>query len=134
MNRPAQRSIDPPSLAGAKEGGPSWLAAAGGLLGGFGAASCCLIPFALFSVGAGGAWIGRLGALSPYQPYFAGFALACLAAGFYVVYRKPKTEACAPDTECARRRGRPAVKAALWIATALVATALAFPYVLPLLV
>ncbi len=134
MNCLAQRLIDPAAPAGAKEGGTSWFAAAGGLLGGLGAASCCLIPFALFSVGAGGAWIGRLGALSPYQPYFAGFAVACLGAGFYFVYRKPKAVEGALDTDCARPGRRRGVKITLWAATALVAAALGFPYVLPLLV
>lgn len=134
MDRLAQRSIEPAVLSSRKGGGKSWFAAAGGLLGALGAASCCLIPFSLFSLGASGAWIGRFGVLSPYQPYFAGFALACLGAGFYFVYRMPKAVECAPDSVCARRRGHPVVKAALWTATALVAAALAFPYVLPLLV
>ncbi len=41
------------------------LAAAGGLLGAFAAASCCVVPLVLFSLGATGAWNGALTALAP---------------------------------------------------------------------
>jgi MerT mercuric transport protein len=41
------------------------LLAVGGILGALGAASCCVIPFALFLAGVSGAWIGNLTALEP---------------------------------------------------------------------
>ena len=66
------------------------LAAAGGILAALGAASCCVVPFALFTLGVSGAWIGNLTALEPYQPVFAAIAVACLGYGFYLVYRRPK--------------------------------------------
>src|SRR5258708_24664719 len=54
------------------------LLAAGGILAALGAASCCVIPFALFMLGVSGAWIGNLTALEPYQPIFAIIAAGCL--------------------------------------------------------
>ncbi|WP_418157840.1 mercuric transporter MerT family protein [Benzoatithermus flavus] len=107
------------------------LAAAGGLLGALAAASCCLLPLALFSLGIGGAWIGNLTALAPYQPIFVAITLALLGYGFWLVYGRPR-RACTDGTAaCARPLPQRWVKATLWVATALVAAALAFPYVAP---
>jgi mercuric ion transport protein len=109
----------------------SKLLAAGGLVAAIGAASCCVIPFALFMVGIGGAWIGRLAALEPYQPIFAAIALACLGVGFYLVYRKPKA-ACAEGSYCASPSSHRIAKIGLWTATVLVVIALGFPKLAPL--
>jgi mercuric ion transport protein len=108
----------------------SGLFAAGGLLGALAAASCCILPLALFGLGAGGAWIGNLTALAPYQPAFVGVTLGFLGAGFYFAYRKPKA-ACADAAACRRPLPGRLVKATLWAATAAVAAAVAFPYVAP---
>ncbi|MGH6793486.1 MAG: mercuric transporter MerT family protein, partial [Methyloceanibacter sp.] len=96
------------------------------------ASSCCIVPLALFSLGIGGAWIGNLTALAPYQPIFITITLGFLAAGFYLVYLRPKRD-CAAGKACARPLTRRVVKTSLWTATALVAAALAFPYVAPAL-
>jgi mercuric ion transport protein len=109
-------------------GGKARLAAAGGILGALAAMSCCVMPLALFVLGIGGAWIGNLTALAPYQPIFLGITAAILAAGYYLVYRKPRA-ACAEGAACARRLPGRGVKLALWAATALAASAVAFPYV-----
>lgn len=109
--------------------GSGW-AATGGILGAIGASSCCILPLVLFSVGAGGAWIGNLTALAPYQSYFIAITLGFLGYGFYAVYWKPK-RACADGAACARPLPNRVVKSALWLATALVAAAIAFPYVAP---
>ncbi len=111
---------------------PQGLAAAGGLLGALAASSCCVVPLVLFSLGVGGVWIGNLTALAPYQPVFVAITLGFLGYGYYLVYRKPRA-ACAEGAACARPLPNRAVKAALWLATLLVAAALAFPYVAPLL-
>lgn len=108
------------------------LIAAGGLLGAVAASSCCILPLVLFSVGLGGAWIGNLTALAPYQPIFIAITLALLAGGFYLVYLRPR-RACAADEACARPLPNRIVKTSLWIATVLIAAALAFPYVAPTL-
>jgi mercuric ion transport protein len=108
------------------------LFAAGGLLGALAASSCCVLPLVLFSVGVSGAWIGNLTALAPYQWIFATITVAFLAAGFYLVYRKSST-ACAEEQACARPLSNRLVRIALWVATALVFAALAFPFVAPML-
>ncbi len=102
------------------------LLAMGGILAALGAASCCVVPFALFTLGISGAWIGNLTALEPYQPYFAVIAAACLGYGFYLVYRKPKV-ACAEGTHCAGPSSNLVAKIGLWTATVLVVIAVGFP-------
>lgn len=108
------------------------LAAVGGVLGALAASSCCIVPLVLFSVGIGGAWIGNLTALAPYKPFFVAGTMAVLGYGFYLVYWKPR-RACADDAACARPIPNRLVQTALWIATVLVAAALAFDYVAPFL-
>src|SRR5215471_14731241 len=56
------------------------LLASCGVLGALAASSCCLVPLVLFGIGVGGAWIGYLTRLAPYQPYFLGVAAACLGS------------------------------------------------------
>ncbi len=110
------------------------LAAAGGVLGALASASCCVVPFFLFTLGAGGAWIGNLTALAPYQPYFYAFTFVFLAAGFVMVYRRPRVAGGAEVAQCPRPASGAIVKGALWAASALTAAALAFPYAAPLLI
>ena len=102
------------------------LLAAGGILAALGAASCCVVPFALFTLGISGAWIGNLTALEPYQPVFAVIATACLGYGFYLVYHKPKV-ACAEGSYCASPYSNRVAKVGLWTATVLVIVAVGFP-------
>jgi mercuric ion transport protein len=116
------------SGVGADTGRKAGLVAVGGVLGALAASSCCIVPLVLFTLGISGAWIGNLTALTPYQPIFIGVTLAFLATGYYLVYRKPAV-ACREGETCARPLPRRGVKLALWIATALVAAAIAFPYV-----
>src|SRR6266700_1364351 len=73
-----------------RELGRQRLAAASGILAALGAASCCVVPFALFILGVSGAWIGNLTGLEPYQPIFAAIAFANIGYGFYLVYRRPR--------------------------------------------
>src|SRR6516162_7398781 len=97
--------------------------AVGGLLGALAASSCCILPLALFSLGVGGAWIGNLTRLAPYQPYIIAATLAFLACGYWLVYRASRA-ACADGAACARPLPGRLVKAALIAATALVVAAL----------
>jgi mercuric ion transport protein len=106
------------------------LAAAGALLSAVAASSCCIVPLALFGLGVGGAWIGNLTALAPYQPVFVALAIAFLGYGFYAVYWRPKP-ACADGATCDQPISSRIVKTGLWMAAAMIATALAFPYVAP---
>jgi mercuric ion transport protein len=109
-------------------GGKMGLIVAGGVLGALAAMSCCIMPLVLFALGISGAWIGNLTALAPYQPIFIGATLVFLLTGYYLVYRKPRVVR-AEGVVCARPLPRRGVKLALWAATALVTSAMAFPYV-----
>lgn len=111
---------------GEVEVGRQRLAAMGGILAALGAASCCVVPFALFTLGVSGAWIGNLTALEPYQPVFAAIAVACLGYGFYLVYRRPKV-ACAEGSYCASPSSSRLAKIGLWTALVLVLIAVGFP-------
>lgn len=97
------------------------------------ASSCCVLPLLFLALGISGAWIGDLTALAPYQPYFVVVTLGFLAAGFIMVYRKPR-RACAPGSYCARPASDRIAKSILWIATAIIAVALAFPYLTSFLI
>jgi mercuric ion transport protein len=105
------------------------LLSVGGILAALGAASCCVIPFALFLAGVSGAWIGTLTALEPYQPLFAALAIGCIGYGAYLVYWQPKP-ACAEGAYCARPASHRIAKIGLWSAGGLVVIAVGFPYVI----
>lgn len=108
------------------------LMAAGGLLGALAAASCCILPLALFSLGVSGAWIGNFTQLALYQPYFIGATLVFLGTGYWLVHRASK-RACANGEACALPLPNRLVKAALIVATVLVVAALGFDFLAPLL-
>ncbi len=121
---PAERQSDAIGRAG------KGIVSLGSVLAAVGAASCCVIPFALAMLGISGAWIGNLTALAPYQPYFVGLAALLLASGFLLVYRKPRA-ACAEGAYCARPASDRVVKIGLWSAAVFTALTVAFPYVAP---
>ena len=102
----------------------------GGILAALGAASCCVVPFVLFTLGISGAWISNLTALAPYQPIFAAITIGFLGYGFYLVYRKPNA-ACADGSYCAKPSSGRIAKIGLWTATILVIVALGFPKLAP---
>ena len=85
----------------------------GGVLAALGATAVCAVPFALVMIGVGGAWIGRLRILEPYQPIFALVTLGFVAGGFYLVYRK--------------RGASRLAKFGLWTATILLVISITFP-------
>lgn len=125
-----EANSDPRDRPAVNEAGRERLAAVGGILGAIAASSCCIVPLVLFSAGMGGAWLGNLSALTPYQPYFIAFTAVMLGYGFYLVYWKPR-RACANNAACRRPMPKRLVKSGLWLATVVVAAALAFPYVAP---
>ena len=102
------------------------LLAVGGILGALGAASCCVIPFALFLAGVSGAWIGNLTALEPYQPIFAAASLGFVGYGAWRLRRKREL-ACAGGY-CATPQSDRIAKIGLWTAATLVVLAVSFPY------
>lgn len=122
----------PGQLSQTPESGKKLLTA-GSIVGGLASISCCILPLVLFSLGAGGAWIGNLTALSPYQPIILTLTAAFIGSGFYFVYRKPKAQNCETGSFCASPQSDRLTKSALWIASALVASAIAFNFLAPLL-
>ena len=108
------------------------LVAAGGVFGAIAASACCIVPLLLFSLGISGAWIGQLTALSPYQPIFLTIAVGCLGYGYWLIYRKSKI-ACAEGDTCAAPLPNAVVKISLWLATALVLLAFAWPLIVPII-
>jgi mercuric ion transport protein len=102
----------------------------GGILAALGASSCCVVPFALFSLGVSGAWIADITALEPYQPVFVAVALACLGGGFVLIRRKSRT-AYAEGSCCARPTSDRIVRIGLWTAAVLVVVAVGFPRLAP---
>ena len=107
-----------------------WLAA-GSIFGAFLASTCCIVPLVLISLGVSGAWIGQLTALEPYKPVFIGVTILFLAAGFWHVYFK-KPEPCEDGSYCAKPESSRTIKAALWVATFVVALALTIDYWAPI--
>jgi mercuric ion transport protein len=93
------------------------------------ASTCCLGPLVLVTLGFSGAWIGNLTALEPYRPIFIGVALVALFFAWRRIFRP--VEACKPGEICAIPQVRTSYKLIFWIVVALVAVALAFPYVVP---
>ncbi len=116
------------SNASVAQGDRTWLAVAAGVLGAIGAASCCVVPLVLFTVGISGAWIANLTALAPYQPIFVAFAAAAFIYGFVRVYRRPARQ-CDDGSYCASPSSTRVLKIALWVTAILVAAAVTFPYV-----
>ena len=108
-------------------GDRTWLAVAGGAIAAVAAASCCVVPLALFTLGISGAWIGNLTALAPYQPIFIAFAAAALVFGFLRVYRSPLSQ-CQDGSYCVQPSTTRFLKISLWLTTILVIVAVAYPY------
>jgi mercuric ion transport protein len=109
------------------------IVSAGSILGALAASSCCILPLALFSLGASGAWIGNLTALAPYQPIIIAITVGFLGTGFYLVYGRSRAADCSVDETCATPTSERLVKSGLWISTALIAAALVFNFAAPIL-
>jgi mercuric ion transport protein len=106
---------------------------AGSLLAALGVcAACCLLPFALLSVGVAGAWVSTLDALTPYKWMFIGLTAALLGYGFYAVYWRPR-RTCAAGTACEVCGSGRSVRAGLWIATILAIGGIVFEQIEPYL-
>jgi mercuric ion transport protein len=108
------------------------LVAAGGLLGAVAASSSCIVPLLLFSLGISGAWIGNLTRLAPYQPIFVAVTFICLGCGYWMVLGRRRT-ACAAGAACSRPLPDRVLMSALVAATLLMAAAIAFDFLAPLI-
>ena len=108
-----------------------YLLAAAGVVGALAASSCCILPLILFSLGVGGAWIGNLTRLAPYQSCIIAATFAFLGCGYWLVYR-PSTRTCPDAQVCARPLPNRLVLVGLIAATILVIVALSFDFLAPL--
>ena len=106
------------------------VAATGSVIGAVLASSCCIGPLVLITLGASGAWIGKLTALKAYQPLFVALTIGFLGYGFWRVYGKEK-QVC-DGNSCATPSSDRVVKIALWAATVLVVVALTTDYWAPI--
>ncbi|GJL52997.1 MAG: mercuric transport protein [Nitrospirales bacterium] len=113
---------------------PISIASLGGIIAAFFASLCCIGPavFAALGVGVGATGIlastaGFLKAFVPYRPFFMVIAFVAIGAGFYLVYRKPKT-ACVSDSHCIDSSKRSKSVFFLWVATALTLFFVLSPY------
>ncbi len=104
---------------------PSGLPAVVGVTTGLASLSCCVLPLVLFSLGTGGVWLGRLGALSVYQPYFIGAAVMSVTLGAWQ-WRRAQI-ACRVDG-CAMPLSQYLVGGALALALLSIGVALLFPF------
>ena len=107
-----------------------WLLGAG-IAAAFTATLCCIAPLVLFLLGISGAWVAEFTALEPYRPYFMTAAIIFVVAGYWKVYRKPKAADCKPGTYCAMPKSDRINKIMLWVATAIIALVLVYPYIAP---
>jgi len=109
-----------------------WGATGFGVLGALAMTSCCILPLVLVSFGVTGVFIAQLGALYAYKWYTFALSAAFIGYGFYKAYKPVSSDTCADGT-CARPINRTVMRVTLWAAAAIVAVAMAFPYITPLI-
>ena len=102
------------------------LLGAGAIGSAIAASICCIGPLVLAVLGLGGGAL--LVKFAPYRPYLLAITGLFLGAAFYLTYRRPALEECAPGAACASPSNRKTQKIALWIVTVIVVLAAAFPY------
>ena len=124
----AEASAGPGRGAWASAWASTWAA----LLGALAMTSCCILPLVLVSLGVSGVFIAQLGALYQYKWITFTLSAAFLAYGFWKAYR-PIPEAGCASGSCARPMNRRLMRAILWLAAAIVAVAMIFPYLTPYL-
>lgn len=95
------------------------------------ASTCCLGPLVLVTLGVSGAWIANLTQLEPYRPLFIGAAIVALLLAYRRIWRAPA--ACEPGQICALPQVNRSYKVLFWTVLALLAVALGFPLIAPLL-
>jgi len=106
-------------------------AVAAGAVSALGASTCCVLPFALVSMGFGGTWVAQLRALEQFQWIFIGLAAAAFGYAFYRLYLRPVP--CGPGLACTpamRRHQRVAFWVTLISAKAVLLAPLYVPYLL----
>ncbi len=96
----------------------------GGVLTAVLASLCCIGPVILGLIGLG--TIGAFSVFESYRLYFIGFTIAILGLAFYLTYRKREVKC--EDGTCKLESAGKWNKMMVWLATALSALAILFPY------
>ncbi|HEX4928829.1 MAG TPA: mercuric transporter MerT family protein [Burkholderiales bacterium] len=109
---------------------PESTSIAAGAASALGASTCCVLPFALVSMGLGGAWIARLRALERFQWIFIALAVVAFGYAFYRLYLRPAP--CGPNLACtpATRRHQ---RIAFWVTLISAKAVLLAPFYVPYL-
>lgn len=102
---------------------PAIMAAA---LAAIGASICCVVPLMLVLLGISGAWVANLTALDPYRLWFTAATSLSLTAAYWSLYGP--ASCCRTDGACVDERILARRRRLLWIATAVIALLLLFPY------
>jgi mercuric ion transport protein len=84
------------------------------------------VPLIFVSLGISGAWLGSLTALEPYRPLFVWVALASLGIAAWRLYGPASR--CEDGRICAEPRVLRRRRRLLWVAVAVIAPLLLFPY------
>lgn len=92
-----------------------------------GASACCVLPFALASLGIGGAWLAQIRALERFFPIFVGITVIAFAYGFYRTHLKQAV--CEGDSVCAGPNTQRRQKVIFWSAFAFAIFLIGFPFV-----
>lgn len=101
------------------------LATGGGLAAAIGSALCCAGPLVAVFLGLSGA--GLAATFEPLRPYFVAATALFLGLGFVAV-RREEQKACQPGRPCASSTVRRRMKRLLWIASAIAAPLVTFPW------
>jgi len=114
------------------EGKGNWSVVGLSLLGAFAMTSCCILPLVLVSLGITGVFIGQMASFYQYKWITFAISGTFLAYGFWKAYRPVNAASCADGT-CARPINRTLMRSILWLAATIMAVAIVFPYVAPLI-
>jgi len=100
-------------------------------LAAIGASLCCVVPFVLLALGAGGTWLASLRGLEPYRPLFVAAVLVFLGLAFHRLYIAPRR--CAEGEICAAPAVLRRQRLVFWVVSAALLALVAFPWYGPLL-
>jgi mercuric ion transport protein len=84
-------------------GAAAVLLTAAGLVGSFGLAACCALPFFLASAGIGTAWLGGIALVAaPHRTVLLAVSAICLLGGGVLLWRQGANVACTRGSICTR--------------------------------
>ena len=93
---------DPSEDRPARGAGTALLTLAG-VVGAFGVASCCGLPFLLATFGLGTAWLGGFALLAaPHRAFLLAGAAICLVGAAVLLWQQRSAAVCSPSAICAR--------------------------------